>query len=136
MNSPAEDVARYLVAKGVGAFAGSGRWCVNFAAEPAAPPDDVVTVYDTGGADPDTDELDSRPSFQVRVRCKVYKEGYAKQKEIRDFLLLTAPLLMADSEFTYVNMTSDILSIGRDDANRFLLTANYIGNRTSKITES
>lgn len=129
--TPALDVAKYLAASGAGVFAGTGseQWSINAFLEPPSP-DKTITVYDTGGAGPDTDEMDwQRPAFQVRVRCKVYKDGYAKQQAVRDLLLLVAPIVMETSTFIGINMTTDILSIGRDDNNRFLLTANYVGIR-------
>jgi len=128
MNSPAIDIAKYLASvdyTGLGGFGGSDRWCVNAVWEPAEP-NDVVTVYDSGGTGPDTDELDiSVVNFQVRVRCAAYNEGYAIHEIIRDLLILPAPIVMETSTFVGVTMTSDVIGIGRDDNDRHLLTANY-----------
>ncbi len=128
MNSPAHDIALYLVANGVGTLPYTSGWAVSLALEPANP-DNAVTVYDTGGQGPDTDELDlKRPTFQVRVRSASYVTAYAKQQAIRDLLILTQPI----GDFVGIEMTSDILAIGRDESSRHLLTANYQAIRTEE----
>jgi hypothetical protein len=125
VKSAAYDFAKFLVAAGVGAFGGDAQWCINYGAEPDAP-GDCITVYDTGGPEPETEELDLlRPTLQVRVRCVDYESGYAKQLLIRKLLTETEPVQMETSRFDMVAASSDILSIGRDDSNRFLLTSNY-----------
>lgn len=132
MNSPAHDVALLLVAGGVGTLPWTTGWAVSLALEPASP-DNAVTVYDTGGQDPDTDELDlKRPTFQIRVRSKSYLDAYAKQVEIRNLLIFQQPIVAADSVFVGISMTSDILAIGRDESSRHILTANYQAIRTEE----
>lgn len=125
MNSPAYDIALYLVSKGVGAFGGNAQWAISVSSE-AADPSDVITLYDTGGTEPDTDELDLfLPTFQVRVRAADYTAAWNKQKQIRDFLINPAPLIAATSHFITVAMSGDVLSLGFDRLNRHLLTSNY-----------
>lgn len=133
MNSAAQDVAIYLVAGGASpARGGNSAWSSHVAAEPAAP-DSVVTVYDTGGQDPDTEQLDmERPTFQVRVRSASYDDAYQKQREIRDLLIYDAPIDMTTSRFIGISMTTDILSIGRDDLSRHVLVVNYAAIRIEK----
>lgn len=132
-NSPAHDIALLLESAGVGSLPWSGSgWSVGAHLEPDAP-DNAVTVYDTGGLVPDTDELDmKRPSFQVRVRSLSYADAYAKQVQIRDILILSDPVQAATSVFVGIQMSSDILFIGRDEKNRHLLTANYQSIRTEE----
>jgi hypothetical protein len=121
MKSPAHDLAIYLAAHGVGTFPGT----ISVHAEPAAP-DNVVTLYDTGGLEPDTDQLDlMRPTFQVRVRNMDPAAGYVKQEQIRDLLMLPGRVVTADSTFVMITPSSDIASLGRDDNDRFLTTLNY-----------
>lgn len=129
MTTPAHDVAKYLASLGIGTWAGANTWAIYAFQEPTEP-ENVITVYDTGGAGPDTDEMDwQRPTFQVRVRCKVYRDGYAKHLAIRNALLLTSPITMLTSVFIGINMTSDIVSLGKLDNNLFALTANYTAIR-------
>ncbi len=131
MKSPAHDLAVYLSSapQSVGAFGGNAAWCINVAAEPAAPPQ-AITLYDTAGNEPDTDQLDSMPRFQVRVRAPIFADAYTKQAAIRDLLLLPEPLTTSESHYL-IQMASDIESIGRDDGNNFLLVANYRARRTA-----
>lgn len=133
MNSIADDVAHYVAGHGtIGAFGGDVSWCVSCGAE-AASPADVITVYDTGGGGPDTDELDlESPTFQVRVRAVAFRDGYDKQREIRDALIFDSPISMATSTVIGIEMTSDIMSIGRDDSGRFIIVANYRAIRKEK----
>ena len=134
MNSPAHDLALYLVAAGVMPnFGGAIPWSAFIAAEPDTP-DETVTFYDLPGGEPDTDEMDQfTPAFQVRVRAKLWVEGYAKQEAIRDALLSSRSGFEAESSrFILVVMTSDIATIGRDDKQRHLIVANYRARREAK----
>ena len=121
MISAAHDVAKYLAAQGAGTFPGT----LSVSVEPMTPVD-VTTIYDTGGEPPDTDQQDLlRSTFQVRTRSVDYETGYSKQTQIRDLLILPGRIVTADSAFVMISMTSDIASIGRDDQDRYLMTANY-----------
>lgn len=121
MKSPAHDLAIYLSLNGIGTFPGT----ISVHAEPADPPN-VVTLYDTGGLEPDTDQMDlMQPTFQVRVRNLDPALGYVMQERIRDLLMLPGRLVTADSAFVMITPSSDIASLGRDDNNRFLTTLNY-----------
>ncbi len=124
MKSVAHEVALLL---SDGTLGGTSPWSIYLAVEPNSPVN-VVTLYDTGGDRPDTDELDIfHPSFQVRVRGLSYPDAYAKQVEIRDELIHSAAFESTDGDSRYESImaTSDILSIGRDENDRHLLTANY-----------
>lgn len=121
MKSPAHDLAIYLSLNGIGTFPGT----ISVHAEPADPPN-VVTLYDTGGQEPDTDQLDlMRPTFQVRVRNTDPVAGYAIQELVRNLLMLPGRIATADSAFVVITPSSDIASLGRDDNGRFLTTLNY-----------
>lgn len=125
MMPPAEDIARHIASLAIGTFAGAVSWGVYAHQEPMTP-DEVITIYDTGGGSPDTDELDLlNPTFQVRVRSATYASAYVKHEAIRDALILPGRLVTANSEYLGIVMTSDIISIGQDDNQRFILTANY-----------
>lgn len=131
MNSPAHDIALFLAEQGEGYWGGNREWCISVNGEPASP-DDAITIYDTPGGEPDTDELDIfRPSLQVRVRSHSWQKAYNKQIAIRD-LLIFDPVDAASSYFELIVMSSDVMSLGKDDSNRHLLTANYRARRTEK----
>lgn len=124
----AEEIGRYVAAQLGVEFGGVKRWGVFAHWEPDKKGDghdNVITVYGTGGDGPDTDELDPRPTFQVRTRSVSFADGQDKQEEIRDLLILTQPFVTEHSTFVGIVATGDILPIGKDDNGRFLLTANY-----------
>jgi len=99
MNSPAHDIALYLQSLSFGTLAASSGWAIAVAREPVAP-DTTITVYDTGGQGPDTDELDEfLPDIQVRVRAPDYIAAYAKSEGIRAALTLTQPIYCANIGF-------------------------------------
>lgn len=125
MRSTADDLAGYLDANSVGTLAAATGWSISFGMEPASP-ETAITLYDTGGLEPDTDQLDVlRPSIQVRVRGSDYRAAYAKQVAIRDLLHAMPETVIEGTLYLAVTASSDILSIGRDDNDRFILTANY-----------
>jgi hypothetical protein len=130
--STAYNVARYLATQGIGTWAGSSGWSINVSRE-AVSPDKCITIYDTGGEEPDTDQLDERPTFQVRVRSAktgdAYLDAHAKQVAIRDLLTAEIPPVMNGVAYVGIMQMSEIASIGRDENDRHLLVANYRARR-------
>ncbi len=127
MRSPAHDIALYLEDEGVGTFAGESTWSINVSREPDSP-DGAVTVYDTGGNAADPVNEIYEPTIQVRVRAEDYATAYSKHEEIRDILIIPTSVTLGAGDNTWyigIWMQSDILSIGRDDHDRHILTANY-----------
>lgn len=121
MTSPAKDMADYLVAQGFGTFGGN-----IFVSEEPTEPNESITVYDTGGSEPVNVDIDMyEPTIQVRVRSISYAAGFALQQEIREELV--KPLFLVVNSYHYVGiwLQSDIISLGRDQNNRYILTANY-----------
>lgn len=127
MNSAAVDIAGYLATNGIGSFAGNPQhlWSINVAREPIDPTN-AVTVYDTGGIGPDTDELDVfRPTIQIRVRSIDYNDGLEKQQ-----LIMTALHALLQTTLNLTNYLScvaetDITYIGASENDLYLFTANY-----------
>lgn len=114
-------IANYLSSNGIGTFAGAVAWSIHIAVEPATP-NEAITIYDTGGSEPDTNELDLlHRTIQIRTRSAVYSPGYTKQEQIRDLLILNSPV----AGFVDIQMSTDILAIGRDVNNNHILTSNY-----------
>lgn len=124
MNSPAHDIATYLVANAIGALGGSEAWAISVSRE-AATPDDVITVYDTAGNAPLPDISLRDATIQVRVRGTIFTAAYAKAEAI--FALLTQETTREIGGARYIGIwaTSDIGAIGSDSNNRHLLTMNF-----------
>lgn len=116
MSSPAYKIARFLEAN----FYGEVGHDILVSLEPSTPVE-TITVYDTGGIDPDTDDQDVFiRTIQIRFRTEDYNGTYDKMVEIRD-LLINGPI----TDINDVWMQGDILPIGRDDNDRHLLTMNF-----------
>lgn len=123
--SPAQEIAFLLAIEGFGVVGAMSGWSISISGEPAEPAT-AITIYDTGGQAPETDEMDVlRPTFQVRVRGPKYSDAYEKQKAVRKFLTKHAPVVIATVQCIQFVMTSEIMSLGRDDNDRHVLTANY-----------
>lgn len=123
--SPAHELALYLESQGVGVFGGNTDWSLHVSREPASP-DNVITLYDTPGSAPANYGIQLRqPSIQVRVRAANYAAGMTKQEEIFSLLNQIQTEEIGGSIYLGVYLTTDFQSIGRDDNDRHLLTANY-----------
>lgn len=116
MTSPAYTIARYLETQNFGEWAND----INVSLEPSEPVE-CITLYDTGGQDPDSDEQDVfNKTIQIRIRTLNYLETYIKLEQIRDLLI--------NQTIAGINgiwMQGDILYIGRDDNDRHLFTTNF-----------
>jgi hypothetical protein len=117
MNSPALDIANYLEAATVDTL-------VYVNAEPPEP-NNCITVYDTGGADPMVSREVYSPTVQVRVRNLDSQAAYAKQYQIRDVLTSAKNQIINATDYVAIWQQGDVISIGRDENNRYLLTSNY-----------
>ena len=122
MTSPAQRIATHLQTAAFGTIGADSGTTIAVSGEPATP-DEAITVYDTGGTSPDTyDEDVYFKNIQIRLRTNNYNTGYTTMESIRNNLL-ASPVITA---INYIRMEGDILSIGRDDNDRFLLTSNYV----------
>lgn len=117
MNSPARDIANFLVFEAVETIC--------FVNEEPASPNDCVTIYDTGGADPMVVDDIYSPTIQIRVRNLDSQSAYAKQYQIRDILVAEKNRIINSTDYIAMWLQGDIISIGRDENNRYILTSNY-----------
>lgn len=121
MTSPAHKIATHLDSDGFGTIGSDSGTTISVSREPSSP-DEAITIYDTGGLSPDTDTEDFLVrTIQIRLRTNNYNSGYVIMENIRDNLLAEKDIVSVNQIF----MDGDILFIGRDDNDRFLLTANY-----------
>lgn len=119
-------IAQILEDDGVGVFAST-----LFVSKEPDSPDNVVTVYGSGGIPDDCLDLNQRDSeihnFQVRVRDNSYPSMQSKMEEVRDSIEKALKTL-ADSGGTNhfrIWMTSLPTDLPRDSHNRSILTANF-----------
>lgn len=125
MKSPADDLAGFLESKGIGSRRATAGWNISVGTEPAAPTT-AVTLYDTGGGAPDTGELDVfNPTVQVRVRGNSYPEAYAKANDVMKALILAPVMTLNGSRYAFIVAETDILSLGKDENDKDIFTANF-----------
>jgi hypothetical protein len=125
MKSPADDMADYLQTQGHGSRRNASGWCISVGTEPAVPAT-TITLFDTGGSGPDTDQLDIfNPTFHVRVRSNTYPEGYSKIYAIMQTLVHAPVVTLSGSRYAFIAAETDILSIGKDENDKEIFTANY-----------
>lgn len=125
--SMAYTVAQLLAVAGIGAFnsQAAGDWSINVGVEPANP-NKTITLYDTGGDGPDTDEMDvDRKTIQVRVRAHSRADASAKIHEVRAYLLTREEKISGSKRLFGAFVTSDAAEIGRDDNGRSIFTVNF-----------
>jgi len=125
MNSPAYDIAVFLEPLITEA--------IIFCNEEPAIPNDCVTIYDTGGSDPMVVDDVYSPTIQVRVRNLDSQAGYAKQYQIRDILVAAKNQIINSVDYVSMWQQGDIISIGRDENNRYILTSNYRLMRSQNV---
>lgn len=119
--SPAQTLARTLEAVGIGSIASTEGWRIAVGRTPADPAN-CVTLFDAGGARPDTDQMDLlRSAVEVRVRASRYDEGYAKAEAIVTALIVPRPA----PAFTGIFAETDIIDLGLDDNDRHVFTVTY-----------
>lgn len=124
MNSPARDIVDYIVAQSLGTLGAASGWGVYLAKEPTAP-NTTITVYDTGGFNPDIETGGYRPTVQVRVRAHDYVTAYAKAAAIQAALLAPKGFTQGGTHYVGVWQEGDITTLGYDENDRILLVANY-----------
>lgn len=125
MSSAAIHLSKYLQTLGHGSIKGKATWALSVAIEPDAP-DNVITLYDTGGEEPDTEQLDLfRNTVQVRVRAVKYVDAYEKAKAIRRDLIAAQNVTIDGVRYMSLVLTTDIASLGETENRRFVVVMNY-----------
>lgn len=123
MRPVSQDVAEYLAANSHGVI-GTDLF---IAVEPDAP-DNVITIYDTGGmADAQSGAaFIEEPTIQVRARNKDYRDGWEKITDIVRALTGDTKVEVNGAGANYVGfwIQSGPMVVGRDDNQRHRLTAN------------
>lgn len=122
MTTPAYIIAQHLESVGFGTIGAESGEAIFISREPDEP-SEVLTVYDTGGENPDTFDQDLfRNTIQIRVKSDNYLTGYEKQKNIRLELLASVNQVSGIIRAFQIGGINDI---GTDDKERFLFTTNY-----------
>lgn len=123
--APSHEIATYLDEQSVGDLGGSSGWSIYTNTEPKSP-DTTITVYDTAASAPVLYDEELRDTqIQIRVRANTYAAAFAKQNNIYKILNEVINQNIGASFYLGIWMTSDIISLGRDENERSILTSNY-----------
>lgn len=124
MSSAAHAIAEYIEGRSIATFRTTTGWALAISSEPTEPPN-CVTVYDTGGDEWDTDQLDmTTHSVQVRVRAVNYIDACAKCDEISR-ALRRASFTHNGLNYISIKQSGGLQHIGFNDQNRTLITMNF-----------
>ena len=127
MNPPSQDIKDFLVDAAVGTF-GTDLFISKEPTTPAA----CVTVYDTGGFDPDAHLVYDKPTVQIRVRGARggYQAAFAKAQAVRTALRTIFNEVKNGTRYIGVWILGDITAIGDDEEGRPVLVVNARIHRT------
>ena len=91
-------------------------------------PDNLIGVYDTGGAEPSRDIPTGDPTFQIVIRNEAYEDGYDLAQEIVTLLHQKRNLELVEGEtyFYYLYLMGEPGHIGRDDKGRDEFSINFL----------
>lgn len=91
-------------------------------------PDNIVTLYPSGGEDPShsfTDKEFENPSLQVRVRDKSYAVGYLHCEAIKDAMDGLTERVINGNRYISIFQQGDVLPLGRDSEGRAEFSLNF-----------
>ena len=92
--------------------------------------DDVVCVYNTGGAESSRDIPTGDPTFQIFIRNKDYETGHTLVMRIYDLLhrLVNEELVSGETYFYNIFALGRPAHLGRDKKGRDEFSVNFIGH--------
>jgi len=128
MISPAKDIAQLISDAGYGTL-GTDLFLNH---EPNLP-NDIVTVFDTGGSSPEPAIQLYKPTVMVRARGgpSDFDEAYAKLESIKLALHAEFDVTVNGSRYLQILAMGEIQQLGRDGNNRPQFTLNFRLMRTS-----
>ncbi|MCP4475384.1 MAG: hypothetical protein GY821_12630 [Gammaproteobacteria bacterium] len=131
MNSSATDISSYLAS--VSSLVLTETTNLFIGREPDTP-DEVVTVFDTGGGELSSGtEKNEFPTVQVRVRgVRIigYADAYSTTEDIKNTLHKLATTINS-TVYQGIWASSDIIFLGHDDNDRAVFTINFRIQRTA-----
>lgn len=134
MNPPSEDMRDILLESDAGLdLVYATNLFVNLEPDRGGVLDKVVTIYDTGGAEPDTERTLEYPTVMIRGRGDIGNYGgiYTLLESIKNELHGTANKTINGARYIGIWLTSDIFFIGYDEKKRPIVTINLRIQRTT-----
>lgn len=100
-----------------------------FIGQEPSEPDDVVTIFDTGGMPSQLTfakgEDYHNPSIQVRVRSNDYETGWTLLNDIKTFLHGKGPEVQGGTTYTMIRCMNGPVMLGWDKSRRVRFVANF-----------
>jgi hypothetical protein len=128
-NSPASDIADFLVDQGVGTYDTNGSLpLIRVGVEPDIENRVLITLYDTPGVPSNPRYQRDQPSIQVRAKAKSemdYPSAYNAQQSVKDTILGMDRRTINGSLYVGVWMKADIASLASDYNKRSILVSSY-----------
>ena len=128
-NSPASDIADFLVSQGVGTYDISDTLpLIRVGGEPDIENRVLITLYDTPGVPSNPKYQRDQPSIQVRAKAKSemdYPSAYNAQQAVKDVILGMDRREINGSLYVGVWMKADIASLASDYNKRSILVSTY-----------
>ena len=136
MNSTAQDIKDVLVSDGLGTYAAITGWGIYIGKDPDKP-DSVITVFDTGGFEPDyvfnnaIQPLEHK-TIMIHVRNQDYGAGYTKMQAVIDALDQRDRWTVGDVKYHGIFRQGDAAFVGFDDHNRGIWSVNFRVHRSEQ----
>jgi len=95
-------------------------------------PDACVTIFDTGGQDPEAHHTYDYPTVQVKIRGdkQGYAAAFAKAQEVKEALHGLTNETWNSTRYIQIMCEGDIIFVGYDGKQRPELTINFLIHRT------
>ena len=131
MNATCFDIATLLGDNGFGTFGADGdiyafAWNESIDAQ--------ILVLDSGNIDVPLKDFNEQPMFQILVRGKKNDDintVHTLIRSIHEFLIVQTRQTINLAEYLEYEPMTGIISLGRDDNNRFIFSSNYYTFRES-----
>ena len=131
MNAVSFDIATMLGANGFGTFGADGS-IYAFAWNEKL--DEQILIMGSGNIPVPLKELNENPRFQILVRGKKGADintAYGVIDSIHRFLIVQARQTINLTEYAYYEPVTGIISLGRDENDRYVFSSNYYTFRES-----
>lgn len=117
MTAPSIGAKDKLVAASIGVFDTVGPWSVFLSKLPDSP-DEVISLFDSGGLAPNPKWLLDYPDISVIVRGKTYQATFDKMKAVKDALLGLPAQVINGDRWDGVTQIGEFAFVGYDNKDR------------------
>lgn len=98
---------------------------IGYTPDSQSTPNEVISVIDTGGTEPDMYIPTHTPTFQVFIRAENYDAGKTILDTVRGLHQFAGTLVSGQTYFYYILAIAEGGHLGRDEAGRDLFSINF-----------